>query len=79
MQGLDFNTLLLAALLVQLSRLVPILRGVAVDNGRRLMAIMKFFGIVDPAALPPSSPSSPPTQAPTPALPRARDAVATDR
>ena len=55
----DVNTLLLAALLVQLSRLVPLFRSEAIANGRRLQAIMRFFGIADPAALPPSSPSSP--------------------
>jgi len=55
----DINTLLLAALLVQLSRAVSIFSREAIGNGRRLQAIMRFFGIADPAALPPSSPSSP--------------------
>ena len=66
----DVNTVLLAALLVQLSRVVPVLR----SSSLRLLALLAHFGIDDPA-----TPSSPPaTQAPPPAGARA-DVVAPNR
>jgi len=55
--------LLLAGMLAQLSRVVPILRELVphlIASSKRQLALLNHFGVADPAAQPPAGPSSPP-------------------